>query len=76
MEYECLSEKSGQIWCCKNFKKNMFSFFDLNDLKSILNDFKNFEWFKVKLICTKKKITTKPTQCQQTDANVTIRIKI
>lgn len=43
MEYECLSEKSGQIWCCKNFKKNMFSFFDLNDLKSILNDFKNFD---------------------------------
>ena len=42
----------------------MFPFFDLNDLKL------------VKLLCTKKKLTIKPTQSQQTDVNVTIRNKI
>ena len=42
----------------------MFSFFDLNDLKL------------VKSLCTKKKLTIKPTQSQQTDVNVTIRNKI
>ena len=42
----------------------MFFFFDLNDLKL------------VKLLCEKKKLTTKPTRSQQTDANVTINNKI
>ena len=42
----------------------MFFFFDLNDLKL------------VKLLCEKKKLTTKPTRSQQTDANVTIKNKI
>ena len=41
----------------------MFPFVDLNELKL------------VKLLCKKKKLTTKPTQSQQTDANVTIRSK-
>ena len=42
----------------------MFLFFDLNYLKL------------VKLLCEKKKLTTKPTRSQQTDANVTIKNKI
>ena len=42
----------------------MLPFFDLNNIKL------------VKLLCKKKKLTTKPTQNQQTDANVTIRNKI
>ena len=42
----------------------MFFFSDLNDLKL------------VKLLCEKKKLTTKPTRSQQTDANVTIKNKI
>ena len=42
----------------------MLPFFDLNDLKL------------VKLSGTKKNLTIKPTQSQQTDANVTIRNKM
>ena len=42
----------------------MFPFFDLNDLKL------------VKLLCTKKKLTIKPTQSQLTNTNVTIRNKM
>ena len=43
----------------------MLPFFDLNDLILV----------KV-LLCTKKKLTIKPTQGQQTDANVAIRNKM
>ena len=64
VEYKCLTEKSVETLYCKNCKKSMFPFFDLNDLKL------------VKLLCTKKKLTIKPTQSQQTDANVTIRNKM
>ena len=64
LEYKCLTEKSVETWYCKNCKKSVFPFFDLNDLKL------------VKLLCTKKKLTIKPTQSQQTDANVTIRNKM
>ena len=42
----------------------MFFFFDLSDLKL------------VKLLCKKDKLTAKPSQSQQTDANVTIKNKI
>ena len=59
-----MTEKSVEKWYCKNCKKSMFPFFDSNDLKL------------VKLLCTKKKITIKPTQSHQTDANVTIRNKM
>ena len=58
LEYKCLTEKSAGTWYCKNCKKSMFPFFDFNDLKL------------VKLLCIKRKFTIKPTQCQQTDANV------
>ena len=64
LEYKCLTEKSVETWSCKNCKKSMFLFFDLNDLKLF------------KLLCTKKKLTIKPTQSQQTDAIVTIRNKM
>ena len=64
LECKCLTEKSVETWYCKNYKKSLLSFFDLNGLKLI------------KLLSTKKKLTIKPTQGQQTDANVTIRNKM
>ena len=64
LEYKCLTEKSVETWYCKNCKKSIFPFFDLDDLKL------------VKLLCTKKKLAIKPTQSQQTDGNVVIRNKM
>ena len=59
-----MAEKSAKTWYCKNYKKNMFPFFYLNDSKL------------VKLLYANKKLTAKPTHSQQTDANVTITNKI
>ena len=63
LEYSCLTERSHETSCCKNCKKSMFPFSDLNDIKL------------VKLLSKKKTITT-PTQSEQPDTNVTIRNKI
>ena len=64
LEYKYLTRKSVETWYCSNCKKSMFPFFDL-------------DYFKLaKLLCTKKKLTIKATQSQQTDANITIRNKM
>ena len=63
-EYKYLTEKSVEPWYCKNCKKGMSPFFDLNDTKLF------------KLLRKKKNLTQKPIHSHQTDANVRIGNKI